>query len=146
VRKHMIKLASVVLTLVLGVASGAVLADAGEVVFVFGAGTVYHASGSDEPVSVGLKLEQGDRVVTEVPNSSLKHSSLPPRKRMLERMPSRIVAFSNCSRVACDQSPVRLARKTKKPIGWKHRWPLSVFVALITSSICATVLAPARVC
>ena len=62
----MIKVASVVLTLVLGAASGAALADAGQVVFVFGAGTVYHANGSDQPVSVGLKLEQGDRVVTEV--------------------------------------------------------------------------------
>jgi len=66
VRKHMIKLASVLLTLILGVASGAALADAGQVVFVFGEGTVYHASGTEVPVSVGLKLEQGDRVVTEV--------------------------------------------------------------------------------
>ncbi|MCJ7557708.1 MAG: FecR family protein, partial [Gammaproteobacteria bacterium] len=59
-------LAATLLALSLGAASGGVLADAGEVVFVFGSGSVYRVDGSQESLKLGLRLDQGDRVVTQV--------------------------------------------------------------------------------
>jgi hypothetical protein len=66
VRGYIRSLAATLLALSLGVASGGVLADAGEVVFVFGSGSVYRVDGSQEPLKLGLHVDQGDRVVTQV--------------------------------------------------------------------------------